>query len=198
MINVYNFQGKNEEECRIKCLETLDVYNNEIITKEYEDNDVYNLEVIKKRDIESYIEEFINDLGSRMGLELSLDIYEEDNVFFVRVNSNNNAILIGKDGKTLNSIQYILRKTISNITKFNININLDVSNYKQKIEKRFESDIKKIINDVMQTRIETKLDPMNSYKRRIVHSIASNYYNIETISVGEEPNRYTIIKYVEK
>lgn len=198
MINVYKFQGNNEEDCRIKCLETLDVYNNEIITKEYEDNDTYNMEVIKKDELKTYIEEYINVLGSKVGLDLSLNIYEEDNVFFVRINSNNNAILIGKDGKTLNSIQYILRRTVSNFTGFNISINLDVSNYKKKIEKRFETNIKKIINDVMQTKIETKLDPMNSYKRRIVHSIASNYYNIETISVGEEPNRYTIIKYVEK
>ena len=92
----------------------------------------------------------------------------------------------------------MLRKAISCLTGFNINVNLDVSNYKQKIEKRFENEIKKVINEVLKTKIETKLDPMNSYKRRIVHSIASNYYNIETMSVGEEPNRYTIIKYIEK
>ena len=133
-----------------------------------------------------------------MNLKLNTHIYEEDNIFLVRINSEKNGILIGKDGKTLNSIQFLLRKTISNLTGFNISVNLDVSNYKKKIEKNFEQDIKKIINEVLQTKIETKLDPMNSYRRRIVHSIASNYYNIETTSVGEEPNRYTIIKYVEK
>ena len=178
MIEVYKFEGNNEEECRVNCLDELDVYNNEIITKEYNEEDKYVLEVIKKQDIEKYIQDYIKELSEKMNIDMKANIFEEENVFFVRINSKNNSILIGKEGKTLNSIQYLLRKSISNQTGFNINVNLDVSNYKKKIE--------------------TKLDPMNSYKRRIVHSIASNYYNIETNSVGEEPNRCTIIRYVEK
>ena len=197
-IEVYEFNGINEEECRVKCLETLDVYNNEIITKDISNENEYVMEVIKKEDVKQYIDEYLKELGTKMNIKLNSNIDEEDNVFFVRVSSNNNPILIGKEGRTLNSIQYLLRKSISNEIGFNLNINIDVSNYKKKIEKRFEDDIKKIINEVMKTKIETKLDPMNSYRRRIVHSIASNYYNIETYSVGEEPNRYTIIKYVEK
>ena len=50
----------------------------------------------------------------------------------------------------------------------------------------------------MRTKDEVKLDSMNSYKRRIVHSICSEYYNIETESFGEEPERYVVIRYVEK
>ena len=198
MIEVYKFEGKTEDECRLECLETLDVYNNEIITKVIEKEDFCSLDVIKKSDIEKFIHNYLNELGKKMNIEMNTKIYEEENIFLVRIHSNNNSILIGKDGKTLNSIQYLIRKTISNLTDFNINVNIDISNYKKKIENKFEQEIKKIINDVMQSKMETKLDPMNSYKRRIVHSIASNYYNVETVSVGEEPNRYTIIKYVEK
>ena len=198
MIEVYKFEGLTEEECRVKCLDTLDVYNNEILTKEIETEKSYSMDVIKKEDIKKYIEEYLSELGKKMNVDIKTNIYEEENAFFVIISSNNNSILIGKEGKTLNSIQYLLRKTISNMTGFNVNINIDVSNYKKKIEKKFETDIKKIINEVMKTKVETKLDPMNSYKRRIVHSIASNYYNIETVSVGEEPNRCTIIKYIEK
>lgn len=198
MIEVYNFDGQDIEECRVKCLDNLDVYNNEILIKEINSDTGVSIDVIKKDDVKKYIEDYIQELGNNMNIEIKSNIFEEDDVFFVRINSNNNSILIGKDGKTLNSIQYLLRKTISNLTGFNVNVNIDVSNYKKKIEKKFENEIKQIINEVLKSKIETKLDPMNSYKRRIVHSIASNYYNIETMSVGEEPNRCTIIKYVEK
>lgn len=197
-MEVYNFEGKDLEECRVKCLDTLDLYNNEIITKEICLDNNFSIDVIKKEDIKKFIEDYLNEISKNMNIEIKCNIYEEEDIFFVRINSKNNSLLIGKDGKTLNAIQYLLRKTISNLTGFNININIDVSNYKKKIEKRFEDEIKKIINEVLQTKIETKLDPMNSYKRRLVHSIASNYYNIETNSIGEEPNRCTIIKYVEK
>ena len=49
----------------------------------------------------------------------------------------------------------------------------------------------------MKTKVDAKLDPMNSYERRIVHTALADFKNIETESEGEEPNRYTIIKYKE-
>ena len=55
-----------------------------------------------------------------------------------------------------------------------------------------------ILNEVIKSKDEVKLDSKNSYKRRIVHSVASEYYNIETESFGEEPERYVVIRYVEK
>ena len=198
MIQVYKFESDTEENCRLKCLEELDVYNNEIITKEYEENDLYNMEVVKKEDIINFIREYLINVTKEMGVNTKVEINEDEDVFTVRMFSDNNPILIGKDGRTLSSLQHLLRQTLSNQIKFNIKVNLDASNYKAKKERFFEKDVKNIINDVMRSKDEVKLDAMNSYKRRIVHSIASEYYNIETESFGEEPNRYVVIRYVEK
>ena len=133
-----------------------------------------------------------------MGVKARIEISEEDGVFTAKMFSNNNPILIGKEGRTLKSLQVLLRQALSNQIKFNVKVNLDASNYKVKKERFFEKDIKNIINDVMKSKDEVKLDPMNSYQRRIVHSVASEYYNIETESFGEEPERYVVIRYVEK
>ena len=198
MIQVYKYEADTEENCRVKCLDELDVYNNEILTKEYEEENKYIMEVVKKEDIKQFIKEYIDTLAKNLGLEIKTEINEDEDVFSVKMFSNNNPILIGKDGKNLTSIQTIIRQTLSNQTKFNIKVNLDASNYKVKKEKFFERDIKNIINDVIKLKDEVKLDPMNSYKRRIVHSIAGEYYNIETESFGEEPERYVVIRYVEK
>jgi len=198
MLQVYKFQSDTEENCRLKCLDELDVYNNEILTKEYEENDVYNMEVVKKEDVKEYIREFLTKITTEMGVSAKIEINEEDDVFSAKMFSDNNSILIGKEGRTLSSLQILLRQVLSNQIKFNVKVNLDASNYKVKKERFFERDIKNIINDVMKTKDEIKLDPMNSYNRRIVHSIASEYYNIETESYGEEPERYVVIRYVEK
>ena len=198
MIKVYKFESDTEENCRLKCLEELDVYNNEILTKEYEENDIFNMEVVKKDDIKEFIREFLIKITTEMGINTKIEINEDEDVFSVKMFSDNNAILIGKDGRTLKSLQVLLRQVISNNIKFNIKINLDASNYKVKQERFFEKDIKNIINEVMKSKDEVKLDSMNSYKRRIVHSVASEYYNIETESFGEEPERYVVIRYVEK
>ena len=198
MIEVFKFESDTEENCRLKCLDELDVYNNEILTKEYEEEDKYIMEVVKKEDVKNYIKSYLEKVTTEMGLETRFEINEDEDVFSVKMFSNNNPILIGKDGRTLTSLQALIRQSLSNKIKFNVKINLDASNYKVKKEKFFEKDIKNIINDVMKSKDEIKLDPMNSYKRRIVHSIASEYYNIETESFGEEPERYVVIRYVEK
>lgn len=198
MIEVFNFEGKTEEECRTNCFDSLDVYDNEIITKEYEENDLFKMDVIKISDVTLFIENYLNDLFNKMNVEAEYSVLEEDKIFTVQIDTKDNAIVIGKDGKNLSSLQFILRQTLRNLTDFNVKVNIDVSNYKKRKQKLFEQDIKNIINDVLETKTDTKLDPMNSFNRRIVHNVASNYYNIETESIGEEPERYVTIKYVEK
>ena len=198
MLNVYKFESDTEENCRLKCLDELDVYNNEILTKEYEEDNLYKMEVVKKNDVKEFIRDYLTKVTTEMGINAKIEINEEDDVFTAKMFSDNNPLLIGKDGRTLSSLQLLLRQTISNQIDFNIKINLDASNYKVKKEKFFEKDIKNIINDVIKSKDEVKLDPMNSYQRRLVHSIASDYYNIETESFEEEPERYVVIRYVEK
>ena len=198
MLNIYKFESDTEENCRLKCLEELDVYNNEIITKEYEEDNLYKMEVVKKEDVKNFIRDYLTKITTEMGINTKIEINEDEDVFTAKMFSNNNPLLIGKDGRTLSSIQLLLRQTLSNKINFNIKVNLDASNYKAKKERLFEKDIKEIINEVIKTKDEVKLDPMNSYQRRIVHSVASEYYNIETESFGEEPNRYVVIRYVEK
>lgn len=198
MIKVYEFVGSTEEECRINCLEELDVYQNEIICNIEEQESKFVIKTVKKEEVENFIDSYIKELSEKMNFEIRYEINEEDDIYNVKMFSKNNPILIGKEGKNLKAIQTLLRQSIKNKTGLNIKINLDASNYKKKKEQYFERDIKKILNEVIINKDEIKLDSMNSYQRRLVHSIASDYYNIETESFGEEPNRYVVIRYVEK
>ena len=198
MIKVYNYVGQTEDECKLKCIEELDVYACDIITKSVEENNEVKVDIIKKEDVINYIKEFIQNVAKSMELEINSEIRESEEIFNVIMISNNNSILIGKEGRTLNSLQMLIRQAIQNETGFNIKVNLDASNYRAKKVKYFEYDIKNIVREVQKTKMDVKLDPMNSYQRRIVHSLVSNYDNIDTESVGEEPNRCVVIKYIEK
>ena len=95
----------------------------------------------------------------------------------------------------MNAIQFLLRQSIQNQTGMSVKINLDASNYRAKKVKRFEYEIKNIVREVQKTKTDAKLDPMNPYQRRIVHSLLSDFSNVTTESVGEEPNRCVVIKY---
>ena len=60
-----------------------------------------------------------------------------------------------------------------------------------------EKKVKKIARDVTLSKSEVKLDPMNSYERKIIHSALQGFKYVKTESEGQEPNRYIVIKYVE-
>ena len=196
MINIYKYEGIDEDDCLTKCIEDLDVYTCDLLIDTNEIDDKCFITVIKKEDVINYIKEYLVNVVSKMNLEINLEVREEENIFNVTLVSNNNPILIGKDGKNLNSLQFLLRQSINKQTGMDIKVNLDASNYRAKKIKNFEYQIKNIVREVQKTKTDTKLDPMNSYQRRIVHALLSDFSNVTTESVGEEPNRCVVIKYI--
>ena len=75
---------------------------------------------------------------------------------------------------------------------------LDVENYKEKKISNIERLAKRVAREVSKTKVDAALENMNSYERRIVHNILTNYKHVTTTSEGEEPNRHVVIKYVEE
>ena len=70
-----------------------------------------------------------------------------------------------------------------------------IKDYKVSKEKQLTKEIEKLAKEVIETKLDVKLDPTNSYDRRIVHNVISKYDNLVTESIGETPNRYVVIKY---
>ena len=204
MITLYKYEGKTKEELENKIKGELNTEFSDlfVITTEEEGKlfkaKKFLAEVYKKDDIISYVKEYIKNIEKGLNTKITSEVKFQEEILKITLVSDNNSILIGKEGRTLESIQTLIRNSIKNQIGINVKINLDASNYKQKKEKYFERDIKQILNEVIKTKDEIKLDPMNSYQRRLVHSIASDYYNLETESIGEEPERCVVIKYVEK
>ena len=198
---LHRYEGKNLEVLKNQCLDELSVKENELyIFKSEEEAGLfkgkkYILEVMTKEEIINEIRRFINELAKNMNIEINSEIKFEDNNITVLLVTNNNSIMIGKDGKTLNAIQIILRQYMSELNKFGLRIIVDIGNYKNKKLKNLEYEVKKICEEVLKTKIEVKLDPMNSYERRKVHSIVSEFDSLESVSYGEDPNRYTVIRF---
>lgn len=204
MLNIKEYTEKTKELALEHCLEELGKNESELFIIESETEaklfkgKKVNLKVLEKSEVINFIKEFIKNLGSYMNLDIKSEVKEKDGIIQIILVSDNNGILIGKDGRTMNSIQHLLRQSISIQTGFNLKLVVDVSNYKEKQNYFFERDIKNICKEVLHSHVDVKLDPMNSYKRRLVHNLVSDYKALETESLGEEPNRYVVIKYKEE
>ena len=132
-----------------------------------------------------------------MGLEVTMELTNKDDRVTIRMFSNKDYILIGKEGATLKALETLAKQYIQNVTGIYYKFNLDVSNYKEKNIKRLEWLAKKTAKEVASTNVPVALDNMTSYERRIVHEVLANDKYVYTESIGEEPNRKVVIKLKE-
>ena len=129
-----------------------------------------------------------------MGIDANIEAKKRADYLKFTLFSDNNSILIGRNGQTLDALQIIARSSLQNLTGFKVNIIVDVEDYREKQHKNLERTIKNIAFGVKKSGVASTLDPMNSYERRLVHNICSNIKGVTTESSGEEPNRCITIK----
>lgn len=195
----YTYQAKTFEEAKNMALTELmeqqeNLYINEIESSTKLFNKKSVIEVIKKEDVLEYIKELIKNITKMMGLTVNMEIKKREDNVTISLYSDNNAILIGKDARTLNALTTIIKQAIFNQIGTYYNFVLDVSEYKEKQQFFIEKAAKKTAKEVARTKVEAKLEPMNSYERRIVHNALTNFRGVYTESEGVEPHRYVVIK----
>ena len=198
-MNTYKFEDKTIDEAKNKALKELNINEeNIIIINKTEKNGLLkksaSIELVTVDEIINYLKDSLNEILSLMGIEANYEVRRRENRIEIKIFSDNNAILIGKNGRTMQSLQTILRFILKNHIASDLSVMLDVENYKEKRNRNIEYLAKKVARDVAKTKVETKLDNMNSYERRIVHNILSDNKYVYTVSEGEEPNRHVIIK----
>ena len=204
MLEKVQIEAKSKEEALEKALEQLNVRKDETFYYFGETEGglfkgkKYVVTVTTKYAIKEYIKEFLRELASKMNTKFSIEVKETEVGFNVLIIADDNATLIGKDGNTLNSIQTVLRQAIRKEGNFDLKINLDISDYKARKESRIEREAKRLCREVKKTKMEVKLDPMNSYERRLVHNVVSKFDCLETHSEGEGKERHVIISYKEE
>lgn len=152
------------------------------------------IEVIEKREVEKYIKDYLVNLIRNLGFTVNIEIKNKETIPTYTIYSDNDALLIGKNGKNLKALSIIVNQHINKELGKTFKFIIDVNSYKEKHEKALETFAKRIAREVASTKIEAKLDPMNSYERRIIHNAISENKKVYTESEGEEPSRYVIIK----
>ena len=204
-MKIYSYEGKNIEELTLQALKELNVKEDEMITDVKEETvgllkkKKYTLNIVLKSDVVEFSKDFVKKVVTGMGLEdIILETQRTENYIKITMHSQNSSILIGKGGRTLSSLQNLLRTAIYRQTNIHINVVLDVENYKERQEHNIERLAKKLAKEVLKTKEPITMDSMNSYERRLVHSALAEFKNITTESEGEEPNRKVVIKYKER
>ena len=189
---------ENEEKRSFFSILAPRVVKVELTLKEEKSKEVRNKKEIKlteeeqvkaKQNIEKFLKYFVKKLPE----DVKYIINTTDYSINVELNSEKLGFLIGYRGETLYSMQNILTAIAGKGIKNRVRVILDIQGYKQKREKTLEDLAEKVAKTVVKTRKTVKLEPMQAYERKIIHSKLQQNPKVETISIGEEPHRRIVV-----
>ena len=197
----HRYTGKTKEEAIQIAKEELQEVEENLFIKEISEtkgglfkSKKVEIEVVEKREVIKHIKEYLIKVLKDMGFSVNIEIKNKEEVPKYIIFSDNDALLIGKNLKNLKALSILVSQHLNNELGKNYKFTLDVNEYKEKREKTLERLAKRIGKEVRITKVEAKLDSMNSYERRIIHNTLTNFKGVYTESEGEEPNRYVVVK----
>ncbi|GHU43422.1 DNA/RNA-binding protein [Clostridia bacterium] len=153
------------------------------------------IKIRKNLTLEDELRHFLAEILRTMNIDAEIIIThnEDEKTFDIELKGTEMAILIGKRGQTLDSLQYLLNLFVNKNSDKYIKVKLDTEGYRRKRKESLEILAKNIAYKVKKTNRLVKLEAMNPFERRIIHSALQHDKFISTYSDGEEPFRHVVI-----
>ncbi|MDP4146745.1 MAG: RNA-binding cell elongation regulator Jag/EloR [Bacillota bacterium] len=152
------------------------------------------IKVTVKRDYSEQARTFLKNVLDTMGIDANIQVKEDKNNININITGANMGLIIGYRGETLDSLQYLVSLVVNKGHEGEYKrIVLDTENYRLKREETLKKLAYRIARKVQKSGRLTRLEPMNPYERRIIHSALQDDKSIKTYSEGEEPFRRVVI-----
>ncbi len=155
------------------------------------------VEVYDLPDIIQYAEKYVLDVVDTLGIESTVSTKLDDDIIRITIDSTHNPILIGKNGKTLQALNELVKLAVSNHFHKRFRVLLDVNGYKDNKYDRLARLARRCAHEVQKTKATYTFEPMPADERRAIHNACSGMRNIRTESCGEGTHRQVQIIYVE-
>lgn len=196
------FVGKTIEEAIDKAIAETGIKKEELIyTIEEEKRGIFSkksvINVYDLSDVVESAENYILSVIDSLGIESTASTKLDADIIRITIDSTHNPILIGKNGKTLQAINELVKLAVNNKFRRRFRILVDINGYKDTKYDKLEWRARKIAREVQNTHITATLDPMPADERRIVHNALNGMPNIKTESKGEGTHRQVQIIFIE-
>ena len=141
------------------------------------------------------LEETVRKFFERTGFLIETDdLFIEEETIFLKLKSEEPRVLIGKNGRTLNEIQHLLRIILKKKFLENFFLDIDINGYKEKKIEYLKEIAREAADNVSLIKKEKILEPMSAYERRIIHLELAKRLDITTESIGQDPERRIVVR----
>ena len=166
---------------------------NEKKEKEIKIKKIIELNEEEQDKAEENVKVFMEEILKELPEDTTYNITKNGQGLNVEILNKNLGFLIGYRGETLYAFQNILSAIAGKGIDKKVRVIIDIEGYKEKREKTLEELAQKVAKTVIKTRKPIKLEPMQAYERKIIHSALQQNNKVETESIGEEPNRRIVV-----
>ncbi len=160
------------------------------------------IEAFTSKDVKEFIFDYLGAYFTELNQGVSIEIIvekdkERENELLYRVilDAENNAIIIGKGGQTLRAISTVLRAAVNATFKKRINVVVDVNHYREDRYRKVKAIARKEAINVAKSHVDCELDPMPNDERKVIHQYLTDFKDVSTVSIGEGAKRHLVIKY---
>lgn len=163
----------------------------ENLKEKQKENQAKNIEEKREAEIGK---EFLENFIKLASINAVVDVFEDDDEIFYTILGEEAAILIGYRGESLNSLQFLVSVLNGKNNRRNKRVRIDIDGYREKRKGTLELLARRVAKKVQKTGRQTRLEPMSAFERRIIHTTVQEFEGVVSLSRGEEPHRYLIIR----
>lgn len=148
-----------------------------------------DLQEVSEHPAKAFLEQVVRD----MGIEVSVTTFINADSVYVDIEGKDTGTVIGKRGATLDAIQYLTSLVVNKGEDDYIRVIVDAEGYRAKREAILEKLAIRLAEKAVKTGRSVKLEPMNPYERKIIHTTLQAVPSVTTKSEGDEPYRRVVI-----
>lgn len=220
MTSEYEFEGKTKEEALVRACDELGLSEDqlEVEVLSYGSTGIFGLVGVKKarikviapeshkpepeevpasshplEDVAELAEKALEKLVTFIVEDATVTVHDEPDTLRLNIAGNNSALLIGKHGRTLDALQYLVQKIVQKANKSKKRIVVDVEGYRDRRKASLTQLALRLAEKVKRSGKPATISPMNAYDRRIVHVTLKDESKVRTQSMGSGALRKLVI-----
>ncbi|MCG3199357.1 MAG: hypothetical protein GHCLOJNM_03871 [bacterium] len=137
--------------------------------------------------------EVLRTISDHLGVQVKIEVEEDARAVNLRVGGEDVGQLIGRRGRTLGSVQYLVSRILNEDRDHKKKVLIDIDGYNESHERTVSEIAERAAERVMQSGRPFSLKPMNPQDRRLVHVQLQDHEEVATESVGEEGSRFVVV-----
>jgi len=150
---------------------------------------------MKQKLDENFVAENVQKIFEGLAVSATVEVSRQENIFFVDISSPDSALLIGKHGINLESLQFILAVRLKTQTgRDDFEIFIDIGGWRKQREEHLKQMVLSIANQVAASQKAQSLYNLRSSERRLIHMTLADNPKVATASEGDGSERHLIIK----